>query len=59
MYTTSPNLFKVYIKDMIVSVKAANQGVTAGEDTVSGLMFAGDFVAIYIRNTRRVAETHR
>ena len=44
--TLSPNIFKVYINDMIVAVEAANQEVTMGEDTVSGLMFAGDFVGI-------------
>ena len=44
--TLSPNLFKVYINDMIVAVEAASQGVTVGEDTVSGLMFADDFVCI-------------
>ena len=44
--TVSPNLFKVYIDDMIVAVEAAKQGVTMGEDTVSGLMFADDFVGI-------------
>ena len=44
----SPNLFKVYIDDMIliVAVDAAKQGVTVGEDTVSGLRFADDFVGI-------------
>ena len=31
---------------MIVAVEAAEQGVTAGEDTVSRLMFADDFVGI-------------
>ena len=46
--TLSPNLFKVpvYIKDMIVAVEAAKQGVTMGEDMVSELMFAEDFVGI-------------
>ena len=38
--TLSPNLFKVYISDMIVAVEAAKQGVTVGEGKVSGLMFA-------------------
>ena len=42
----SPSLFKVYINDMIVAVEAANQGVTMGEHTVSGLMFMDDFVGI-------------
>ena len=41
-----PNIVKVYINDMIVAVEAAEQGVTAGEDTVSRLMFADDFVGI-------------
>ena len=31
---------------MIVAVEAARQGVTVGEDTVSGLMFADDIVGI-------------
>ena len=38
--TLSPNLFKVYINDVIVAVEAAKQGITMGEDTVSGLTFA-------------------
>ena len=41
---TQCNLFKVYIIDKIVEVEAANQGVTVREDSVSGLMFADDFV---------------
>ena len=45
-YTLSLNLFKVYINDMVVAVEAAKQGVTVGEDTVSGLMFADDFAGI-------------
>ena len=44
--TPSPNIFKVHINDVIVAVKAAKQGVTIGEDTVSGFMFADDFVGI-------------
>ena len=43
--TLSPNLFKVHINDLIVAV-AAKQGVTMGDDTVSGSMFADDFVGI-------------
>ena len=31
---------------MIITVETAEQGVTIGEDTVSGLMFADDFVRI-------------
>ena len=34
------------INDMIVAVEAAKQGVMVGEDAVSGLMFADDFVGI-------------
>ena len=44
--TPSPNLFKVYINDMIVAVEAARQGVTVGGDAVSGLMVADDSVGI-------------
>ena len=32
-------LFKVYINGMVVAVEAAKQGVTMGDDTVSGSMF--------------------
>ena len=44
--TLSPNLLQVYTNDMIVAVEAAYQGVTVGEDTVSGLMFADVLVGI-------------
>ena len=44
MHALSPNVFRVYINDMIVAVEAAKQRVTAGEGTVSGLMFADGFV---------------
>ena len=44
--TLSPNIFKVCVNDLIVAVEAAKRGVTVGEDTVSGLMFADDFVGI-------------
>ena len=44
--TLSPTLFKVFINDMIRAVEAAKQGVKVGEDIVSGLMFADDFVGI-------------
>ena len=56
--TLSPNLFKVYIYDMIVAVEAARQGVTVGGDTVSGWMFADDFRGNII-STVRIAETNR
>ena len=45
-YTLSLNLFEVNSDDMIVAAEATKQGVTMGEDTVSGLMFANDFVLI-------------
>ena len=41
----SPNICNIYINELIVAVEAAKQGVTVG-DTVSGLMFADDFVGI-------------
>ena len=44
----APSLLKVCIisNNMTVAVEAAKQGVTVGEDTVSGLMFADDFAGI-------------
>ena len=42
--TLSPNLFKIYIDDLITAVEATRQGVTGGEGTESGLMFVDDFV---------------
>ena len=44
--TLSPSLFKVYISDLLIAVKAAKQGVMGGEGTVSGLMFADGSVGI-------------
>ena len=44
--TLSPNQSKVYINDIIVAVEGAKQGVTMGEDAISGLMLADDFVGI-------------
>ena len=35
-----------YCNGMVVAAEAAKQGVTVGGDTVSGLMFADDFVGI-------------
>ena len=46
MYTVTQSLQGIYINDMIVAIEAAKQGVTMGEDTVSGLMFADDSVGI-------------
>ena len=42
----SSNLFEIYINDLIVALDTARQGVTVGEDTVSGFMFADGFVRI-------------
>ena len=39
-------MFKVFINDMIKAVETTKQGVKVGEDMVSGLMFADDFVGI-------------
>ena len=39
-------MFKVFINDMIKAVEAAKQEVKVGEDMVSGLMFADDFVGL-------------
>ena len=41
-----PIYSRYLLNDMIVAVEAAKQGVTIGEDMVSGLMFAHDFVGI-------------
>ena len=38
--------FKVYIDGMIVAVEAAKRGISMGGGTVSGLMFADDFMGI-------------
>ena len=43
--TLSTILVKVYINDMI-AIEAAKEGVTVGEDEVSRLMFADDFLGI-------------
>ena len=67
--TLSPTLFKIYttskylltINDLVVvAVETAKQGVAMEEDTVSGLMFADDFVRgdIYQKH-RRTTETNR
>ena len=40
----SPNLFKIYTNELIVAIEAARRGVTQGEDTVSELMFADEFM---------------
>ena len=39
-------LFKVFINDLILAIESAQQGVKVGDDMVSGLMFADDFVGI-------------
>ena len=38
--TSSPNIFIMYINDLIVAVEAAKQEVTVRENTMSGLKFA-------------------
>ena len=45
-YPLSPNLLKACIDDLIVAREAAKEGVKVGEDTLSGLIFAGDFVRV-------------
>ena len=49
-YTLSPNIFNICINDLIlivlIAVEAANQEVTVGEDTVSGLVFADDLMGM-------------
>ena len=44
----SPNLFKVYLNDTWYDISSQNSkaGSHGGGDTVSGLMFADDFVGI-------------
>ena len=42
----SPTLFKVFINDLILAIESAQQGVKVGDDMVSGLTFADDFVGI-------------
>ncbi|CAB1111959.1 GT28 [Ectocarpus sp. CCAP 1310/34] len=42
----SPTLFKIYINDLIRAVEAVRQGVQVGGKSVSGLMFADDFVGV-------------
>ena len=44
--TLSPTLLKVFIDDMIRAVEVTKQEVKVGGDTVSGLMFADDFVGL-------------
>ena len=45
-FITYCNLFKICINDLIAAVEAAKQAATVGEDTVSGLVLADDFVGI-------------
>lgn len=45
-YTSSSFSFKVFVIAMIEAVETTKQGVRVGEDTVLGLIFAGDFVGI-------------
>ena len=54
----SCDLFKKNISDLIKAAGAARQGYTVEEDTVSGLMFADDFVVVS-DTPGEVAETNR
>ena len=44
--TLSPTLFKFFFNDLIFPIESAQQGVKVGDNTVSGVMFADDFVGI-------------
>ena len=44
VYTLPPNIFEVYINNLIVAVEAAKEGVTVRENAVSGWTFAGKFI---------------
>lgn len=44
--TLSTNMFNVYINDTIVGVEESKQGVAGGQDALSGLVLADDFVGI-------------
>ena len=48
MYTVTQSVqcIYIYINGMVAAVEGAKRGVTMREDTVSGLMFADDFVGI-------------
>ena len=46
MYVVTQPIQDIYINDLIVTVETARQGVTVGEDTVSGLVFADDVVMV-------------
>ena len=52
VYALPPNPFKIHVNDLRVAVEAAKQGVTVGEDTVSGFMFADDFVWGYRKHPK-------
>ena len=56
--TLSPKVFKVCINDLVAAVEAVKQGVSVGEDTVSGSMSTDDSMGDF-RNTRRAAETEK
>ncbi|CAB1119083.1 unnamed protein product [Ectocarpus sp. CCAP 1310/34] len=44
--TLCPTLFQVFINDLLEVVEAVEKGVVVKESTVSGMMFAGDFVGL-------------
>lgn len=51
MYVT-PTLFKMFKNDLILAIEAAKQRVKVGEDTLSGLIIADDFVGISVKDCR-------
>ena len=44
--TLSPTLSQVFINDLLKVVEAVGQGVDVGERSVSGMLFADDFVGM-------------
>ena len=44
--TLSPTLFQIFINDMLKVVEAVGEGVEVGDHSVSGLLFADDFVGM-------------
>ena len=44
--TLPPTLFQVFINDLLKVVEAVGQGVVVGETSVSGMLFADDFVGM-------------
>ena len=44
--TLPPTLFQVFINDLLKVVEAVGQGVVVGKPSVSGMLFADDFVGM-------------